>query len=191
MLGIHVLPLCQTGKQTRRLASARRAPLRQYKRCIGIAVLPTGLIPIGCVLPALVMTAPDLRHPHVKRRMPWKTTALRHPNRVSHPWKCAHQQSLVAYFPPATSISTRIFFNQPPLPLYSTEEMNSKTSTPYVSYDSRFFQMNNLPAAPSCRRVIGTKSEENRMFNLGGSRSSPRLPVFGIVARIALWGDSC
>ena len=83
------------------------------------------------------------------------------------------------------SITTRTTFNQPPLLLYSTEETNS-TLTPYVSYDNSFFQMNNLPAAPSCRRVIETKSEENRMFDPGGSRSSPRLPVFGIVVRVAL-----
>ena len=85
------------------------------------------------------------------------------------------------------SIATRITFNQPPLRLYSTEETNSKkTSTPYVSYNSSFFQKNNLPAVPSCRRVIETKSGENRMFDSGGSRSFPRLLVLGIVARVAL-----
>ena len=89
------------------------------------------------------------------------------------------------------SVATRTTFDQPPLRLYSTEETNSKTSTPYVSYDSSFFQMNNLPAAPSCRRVIETKSGENRMLDPGGSRSSLRLPIFGIVARVALWGGSC
>ena len=56
------------------------------------------------------------------------------------------------------SIATRTTFNQPPLRLYSTEETNSKKiPTPYVSCDSSFFQMNNLPAVPSCRRVIKTK----------------------------------
>ena len=29
---------------------------------------------------------------------------MRRPNRVSHPWRCAHQQPLVAYFPPAKSL---------------------------------------------------------------------------------------
>ena len=29
------------------------------------------------------------------------------------------------------------------------------------------------------------------MFDPGDSRSSPPLPVFGIVARVALWGGSC
>ena len=85
------------------------------------------------------------------------------------------------------SRATRTTFNQPPLRLYSTEETNSKkTPTPYVAYDSIFFQMNNLPAALFCRRVIETKSGESRMFDPGGSRSSPRLPVSGIVARITL-----
>ena len=89
------------------------------------------------------------------------------------------------------SIATRAIFNQSPLRL-STEETNcKKTSTPYVPYDSSFFQKNALAAASTCRRVIETKSGENMMFNPGVSRSSPRLPVFGIVARAALWGDSC
>ena len=85
------------------------------------------------------------------------------------------------------SIATMTTFTQPPLRLYSNEETNSKkTPTLYVSYDSSFFQMNNLPAVPYCRRVIETKSGENRMFDPGGSRSSPRLPVYGIVARVPL-----
>ena len=31
----------------------------------------------------------------------WSRTALRRPSRVSYPWRCAHHQPLVAYFPPA------------------------------------------------------------------------------------------
>ena len=91
-----------------------------------------------------------------------------------------------------TSTATETTYNQPPLRLYSTGETDSmKTNlrTPIlsVSHDSTFFWMDNLPAAPSCRRVIDTKSEQNGMFNPGGSRSSPRLPVFGNVARVAFW----
>ena len=91
------------------------------------------------------------------------------------------------------SIATRTTFNQPPFRLYPTKETNSKkTSTPYVLYDSSFFRKNNLPSAPSCWRVVETKSGENRMFDPGGSRSSPCLPVFGNVARVALWwGYAC
>ena len=67
------------------------------------------------------------------------------------------------------SIVTRTAFNQPPLRLYLAEETNSKkTPTPYVSYDSSFFQINNLPAVASCRMVIETKPGENRMFDPGG-----------------------
>ena len=90
-----------------------------------------------------------------------------------------------------TSKATRTTYNQPALRLYSTEETKSdkrnlRTPILSVSYDSSFFWMNNLPAAPSCRRVIETKSMQNNMFDPGGSRSSPRLPVFGNVARVAL-----
>ena len=81
------------------------------------------------------------------------------------------------------STATRTTFNQPPLRFYLTEETDSKTNLRtrilYVSYDD-----SSLPAAQSCRIVIETKSGE--IFDPGGSRSSPRLPVFGIVARVAL-----
>ena len=85
------------------------------------------------------------------------------------------------------SIATMTTYNQPPLRLYSTEETDSKKTnlrTPilYVLYDSSF-----LPDAPSCRRVIETKLGENCIFDPGGSRSSPRLPVYGNVTRVALW----
>ena len=85
------------------------------------------------------------------------------------------------------STATRITFNQPPLRFYSTEETDSKTNLKtrilYVSYDSSF-----LLAAHSCQRVFETKSGENRIFGyLQFSRSSPQMPVFGIVARVALW----
>ena len=85
------------------------------------------------------------------------------------------------------STATMTTYNQPPLRLYSTEgtnskETNSRTPVLYVSYDNKF-----LPAAPSCRRVIETKSGEYMMFDPGGSRSSPCLPVFGNVVRVALW----
>ena len=96
-LGSHVLPSRQTGKYTPRLASARRAPLRQFKRCMAIAVLPIGLIPTRCVL---VMTAPDLWPSLVQGRISWWATALRCPCHVSHPWRCAQQQPPVAYFLP-------------------------------------------------------------------------------------------
>ena len=76
------------------------------------------------------------------------------------------------------SIATRTTFNQPTLRLYSIKETNSKTPTPYVSYDSSFFQTNNLPAALSCRGVIETKSGENRMFDPGGSHGRLRACPF-------------
>ena len=87
-----------------------------------------------------------------------------------------------------TSTATKITFNRPPLRLYLTEETNLRTSTQPVSYDSSFW---NLLAAPSGRRVIETKSMQNSMFDPGGSRLSPRLPVFRLVTRIALCGGSC
>ena len=76
-----------------------------------------------------------------------------------------------------TSTATEITFNQPTRRLYVTEETNLKTSTQPVSYDSSFLK-NNLLAAPSCRRIIETKSVENSMFDLGGSQGRLRACPF-------------
>ena len=60
----------------------------------------------------------------------------------------------------------------------SNEETNSKkTSTQYASYDSSFWR-NYLLAVPSCRRVIETKSRQNRMFGPGSSRGRLRACPF-------------
>ena len=88
------------------------------------------------------------------------------------------------------SIATRTPFSQPHLPLYSTEDTNSrKTRTPYALYDSSFFQMNNLPAAFSCRRGNETKSGENRMFDPGGSQGRLRASPFLGTWRALLCGE--
>ena len=85
------------------------------------------------------------------------------------------------------SIVTRTTLNKPPLRLYLTDVTDSKkTSTQYVSYDSSFWR-NYLLAILSSWRVIETKSMQNMMVDPGGSRSSPRLPVFGNVACVFLW----
>ena len=89
-----------------------------------------------------------------------------------------------------TSTATKTTFDHPTLWFCPTENTNLRTSTQSVLYDISFFWKNNLPAAPSCRRVIETESGQNRMLNSGGSRSSPHLPVFENVARVVLWGGS-
>ena len=71
------------------------------------------------------------------------------------------------------STATKITFNQPPLRLYLTEEINLRTSTQPVSHESSF-----LSASPSCRRVIETKSGENRMFDPGDSQGRFRACPF-------------
>ena len=69
-----------------------------------------------------------------------------------------------------TSTTAEFTFIQPPLRLQSAEETNfKKSTTPYASYDSSVFQTSNLPAAPYCRRVVETKSRQNRTFDPGGS----------------------
>ena len=62
--------------------------------------------------------------------------------------------------------------------------MNWKIRVLYVSYDSNF-----LPAAYSFRMVIGTKSEENRMFDPGGSQGRLRACPFLRSWRMLLCGE--
>ena len=85
------------------------------------------------------------------------------------------------------SIATETNFNQSPFRFDSTEETDSeansketnlRTSTPYASYDSSVFQESNLTAAPYCRRVVETKSRQNRTFDPGGSQGHPRACPF-------------
>ena len=66
--------------------------------------------------------------------------------------------------------------DEPPLRFCLTEETdlkaeNSRTSIPSASYDSSsVFQERNLSATPYCRRVVDTKSGQNRIFDPGGSQ---------------------
>ena len=92
-------------------------------------------------------------------------------------------------------------FKQPPLRFRSTEETDlepkcKKTSTSYASFDSSSFWR--LLAAPYCRRVVDTKSRQNRTFDPGGSRGhlcacpflgSWRALVCGEVLRAGAAGD--
>ena len=79
-----------------------------------------------------------------------------------------------------TSTATETNFNQQPLRFYSTEEIDLEVScmkgpTPSASYDSSFWK---LLAAPYCRRVIETKSRQNRTFDPGGSQGHLRACPF-------------
>ena len=81
------------------------------------------------------------------------------------------------------STATRTNFNHPHLRFCSKEETDlevncKKTSTPYVSYDSSVFQDSNLLAAPYCRRVVETKSRQNRTVDPGGSQGHLRACPF-------------
>ena len=94
-----------TRPQTSRLASARRAPLLQFKRSTGIAVRQKGSKPARPPQP-ITASKPNLPLP-LAGMASWSRTALRHETRVSHPWKCAQQQPPVAYSPPAKPLQRR------------------------------------------------------------------------------------
>ena len=94
-------------------------------------------------------------------------------------------------FLPTGKTTTAIWttLDRPTLWFCLTEDESLRTSTSYALYYNSSFWLNQLPAS-SWRRLIQTKSRQNLMFDPGGSRSFPRLPVFGNVARVALWGGS-
>ena len=156
-----------------------------------VAVLPTGLIPTPCVLPALVMTAPDL--------LPCSRQDALVVNGAAAPKSCLpslemRTTSAAGDLLPIDKISTitTTTFNKPPLRLYLTEETNSKETNSWTSvaparYDSSFRKP---LAAPFCRRVIETKSGQNRMFDPGGSQGRFRACPFSGTWRALLCGEA-
>ena len=83
-----------------------------------------------------------------------------------------------------TSKASETTLDEPPLQFCLTEEPdlkaeNSRTSNPSASYDSSsVFEERNLSAPPYCRRVVDTKSRQNRTFDPGGSRGHLRACPF-------------
>ena len=97
-LDSHVLPWSQTCKQTRRLASAWRVPLKQYKQCMVIAFLSTGSILTRYARPVSVRKS-NLQL-FLAGTTSWSRMAPRRLSCGSGPWRCTQQQPPVAYFPP-------------------------------------------------------------------------------------------
>ena len=83
-----------------------------------------------------------------------------------------------------TSKVSETTLDEPPLRFCLTGEPdlkaeNSRTSIPSASYDSGSdFEERNLSAPPYCRRVVDTKSGQNRTFDPGGSRGHLRACPF-------------
>ena len=89
-----------------------------------------------------------------------------------------------------TSTATTTF-NESPLRFYATEETNPKekklrTSISSAWYDGSFWK---LLAAPSCRKVIETKSRQNGTFDLGGFQGRLRAYPFLGSWRVLLCGE--
>ena len=187
-LGTHVLSWRQTGKQTLRLAEGAATAVQTMHEescftnrvnldpkstsiCFGVRADPPAVPCRDGVLVDNGAAAPKSCLPPLETRSPKVAGALLPTGEAS--------------------VTTRTTYNQPPLRLYSTEEMNSKTTnliTPILSfsYDSSFFWKNNMSTAPSCRRVIETKSGQNVMFN-----SQTVLKVVSAPARFRDRGARC
>ena len=89
-----------------------------------------------------------------------------------------------------TSTATRTASPQPPLWFCPTKEKTLRTSILYASYYRIFGWINNQQA-PFWPRVIETKSRQPLVFDPYGLTGRLHLlPIFGNVARVALWGGS-
>ena len=150
---------------------------------MGIAVLRTGLIPTRC----------DCTGPPA---FPYSWEDALVDNGAAVPKSCLSPLEMGS--PTAagdllptgkTSTATKNTFDHPTLWFCLTEETSLKTSILYVSYFSSFGWIINQQA-PFWLRVIEIKPGQNRMFDPGGSSSSPRLPVFGNAVRVGLRGSS-
>ena len=89
--------------------------------------------------------------------------------------------------PGETSTTTRTTFDHSTLWFCQTEETILNTSILSASHDNSFWT--NLFAVPSCRRVIKTKSGQNRVFDPGGSRGRLRACPFLGTSRTSLCGE--
>ena len=119
-------------------------------------------------------------------------------NRAAAPKSCLpflemRSPSAVGGLLPAgdTSTATRTTFNKSYFRLCATEEMNPKKTNSWTPvtpawYDSSFW---NLLAAPSCRRVVVTKSMQNRTFDPGGFEGRFRACPFMEMWRELLCGE--
>ena len=94
------------------------------------------------------------------------------------------------------SKATETNYNQPPFRLCSTEERDhleascKKTPISSASNDSSsVVQERNLSATPYCRRVVDTKSRQNRTFDPGSSRGHLRACPFLEPWRVLVCGE--
>ena len=129
----------------------------------------------------------------------WSRTALRRPSRVSYLWRCAQQQPPVAYFPPAKSLQQQI----PPSTshLFGSTRPKRRIQRRNI-YGLQFYPSGTTAVFRNCllsppARGLSRQNPARRLSRQNQckidvrsrwfSRSSPRLPVFGIVARVASW----
>ena len=204
--GSHVLPWRrQTGTQPSRLKSARRAPLKQYKRRVGNSCTAKQKVQDGpktSITSGVEAEPPDL--PCLEDVLVEEGATS--PESCLPPLEMRSPTAAGGLVPTGeASTATEATSNEPLLRFYATEEMNpeedskmekSWTSTLRASYDSSSFWR--LLAAPYCRRVVETKSMQNRTFDPGGSRGhlracpflgSWRALVCGEVIRAGAAGD--
>ena len=186
MLGSHILSWRQTCQQIRRLANARRAPLLQFKQSMGIAVLQKRFKSARKARPVLARK-PNLPLSLKRRRLGRQrccgakvvSLTLGDTYINSRWWLTSHRQNLYSdedHLRPAISLVL-------PDRRDKFEEFNS------LLLVLQHFPEDKQPASP-----LLAKGHSNQIRAKSGvrsrrvDRSSSRLPVFGNVTHVALWG---
>ena len=161
----------KTGKQTPRLAIVRRAPLQQFKRCMGIAVLQTNRVdpdPMCTTSFGDDCTGPPALSCSREEALVDKGAAT--PKSCLSPLEMRSPIAAGGLLPTGeTSTATTNTFDHPALWFYLTEETNLRTSILYILYFSSFEWIYSRQAL-FWPRVIETKSGQNSMSDLGGSQ---------------------
>ena len=115
------------------------AALKQFKRCMGIAFLRTGSIPTQEVLPASMVTPPDLRLSVFKDDALVGNDAAA-PESCFSPLEMRSATAAGGLLPAGkASTTTRITFYQPRLRFCLTEETNLRILILYAWYYSSFY----------------------------------------------------
>ena len=122
--------------------------------------------------------------------MTWSRTALRRQSRISYPWRCAPQYPSVAYSPPAKplerrglSFISRVLGSAQLKRRILRGHQHDTPCTAAVSGGASFL--------PPPGGGLYKQNEGKLWYSIQAvPKSSPRLPVFGNVAHVALWGGS-
>ena len=189
------------GPQTRRLANARRTPLLQFKRCMGIAALQPGLIPARRPFDQFWHEDRTYRSPLQGRRFgrgrrcgaQVLSPILGYAHNNSRRCLTCHRGNIYSYKEHLQQATTSALLDR-------GNELKGERSIDFNSIRLVQQQLLEIACCPSCWRVIETKSMQDRMFGPGDFQGRLRACPFlgswrallcGEVMRVGAAGGGC